>query len=413
MLHMGADEVKKGGSAGGGPLDAALAWLRSQQAEMERVLAALVRESSHTENRAGNARVADLLCELFALPELLVERRAPGALGPFGDHLLFQTAAARRSEGAGAVLLLGHHDTVFPAGTFEGYVEDGELLRGPGILDMKGGLVVAWFALAALARAGLLARLPVRLVTVSDEEVGSPTSQPWLRELARGAACALVFESGRMNDAIVTSRKAVGLGTATARGQAAHAGANHEEGRNAIWALARFIDRAQQLTDYGRGVTINVGKVEGGQGKNTVPDLARAHFDLRFVRPGDSAYVLAALREAARAAAQEVPGTSIEVAATVSREPMVKSSASAALLEEYAACARASGLGASEAGLSGGGSDANTVSAVGIAAIDGLGPRGDGFHTKDEYVVRATLTPKAEALARFLAARGHLSPPRV
>jgi glutamate carboxypeptidase len=277
---------------------------------------------------------------------------------------------------------------------------------------MKGGLVVARFALGALSRAGLLEQLPIRVVSVSDEEVGSPTSQPWLRELAQGASCALVFESGRMNDAIVTARKAVGLGTATARGKAAHAGARHEEGRNAIWALARFIDRAQRLTDYPRGVTLNVGKIEGGQGKNTVPDFARAQFDLRFVQPGDSAYVLAALQEAARAAAAEVPGTAIELSATVSREPMARTPASAALLAEYAACARASGLGSSEATPSGGGSDANTVSAVGVPAIDALGPRGDGFHTRDEYVVRASLAPKAEALARFLAARAAPAAPR-
>ncbi len=381
-----------------GVLDAALEWLRGQGPEMERALGALVDQNSHTENRAGADRVAAMLRELFALPGLGVEGRPNDR---FGEHLLVSSAVA----GADDVLLVGHHDTVFPVGTFEGVREDGELLRGPGVLDMKGGLIVIRFALAALSRAGLLDRIPLRVVSVSDEEVGSPTSQPILRSLAPHAACALVFESGRPNDAIVTTRKATGGATVTARGKAAHAGAKHDEGRNAIWALARFIDRAQRLTDYPRGVTINVGKIEGGQGKNTVPDLALAHLDLRYSAPADGAYVLEALAQVAREAAGEVPGTSVEVSAAVSRPPMTKTAASAALLGEYAACARAAGLGAAEAPPTGGGSDANTVSAVGLAAIDALGPRGSGFHTLDEHIVRTTLVPKAEALVRFLA--GH------
>ncbi len=379
-------------------LDPALEWLRGQAPEMERALGALVDQNSHTENRAGADRVAAMLRELFTLPGLTVEERPNDR---FGAHVLVSSAAA----GEGDVLLVGHHDTVFPEGTFEGVREDGELLRGPGVLDMKGGLVVIRFALAALARAGLLDRIPLRVVSVADEEVGSPTSQPILRALVEHAACALVFESGRPNDAIVTTRKGTGGATVTARGRAAHAGAKHDEGRNAIWALARFIDRAQRLTDYPRGITINVGKIDGGQGKNTVPDLARAHLDLRFSVPADGAYVLEALAQAAREAAAEVPGTTVDVAAEVSRQPMTKTVASAALLDEYAACARAAGLAAAEAPPTGGGSDANTVSAVGLPAIDALGPRGTGFHTRDEHIVRATLVPKAEALVRFLA--GH------
>ena len=381
-----------------GELDAALQWLLGQAPEMERALGALVDQNSHTDNRAGADRVAAMLRELFTLPGLTAE---PHPSDRFGEHLVVSSSSA----GSGDVLLIGHHDTVFPVGTFEGVREDGELLRGPGVLDMKGGLVVIRFALAALARAGLLGRIPLRVVSVADEEVGSPTSQPLLRALCEHAACALVFESGRQNDAIVTTRKATGGAIVTARGKAAHAGARHDEGKNAIWALARFIDRAQRLTDYPRGVTINVGKIEGGLGKNTVPELARAQLDLRFSAPTDGAYVLEALAEAARAAAAEVPGTTVEVAAEVTRQPMRKTAASAALLDEYAACARAAGLGAAEAPPSGGGSDANTVSALGLPAIDALGPRGTGFHTRDEHIVRATLVPKAEALVRFLAGR--------
>ncbi|HZS40721.1 MAG TPA: M20/M25/M40 family metallo-hydrolase, partial [Polyangia bacterium] len=224
-------------------------------------------------------------------------------------------------------------------------------------------------------------------------------------EAARGASCALVFESGRVNDLIVTRRKGVGGMTATARGKAAHAGNVHHEGRNAIWALARFIDRAQQLTDYARGVTVNVGRIEGGIGKNTVPERAEALVDFRFVSTDDGPAVAAALERAAEEAAASVEGTTIALSGGVSRAPLVRSDASAALYAEYAACARASGLGDGESPLLGGGSDANTCAALGVPAIDGLGPRGKGFHTVDEYIERASLVPKAQALVRFLAAR--------
>jgi glutamate carboxypeptidase len=192
---------------------------------------------------------------------------------------------------------------------------------------------------------------------------------------------------------------------AVAHGKAAHAGNHHAEGANAIWAVARFVDLVQRLTDYPRGITVNVGKVLGGQGKNTVPDFAEAHVDLRFCTRADGEALVEAFRSAAVTAAASVPGTRFELTGGISREPLERSSESAALLEAYAACARASGLGASEAALIGGGSDASTTSSSGIPSIDGLGPRGKGFHTVDEHIEVSTLVPKAQALARFLASR--------
>ena len=204
---------------------------------------------------------------------------------------------------------MGHLDTVFPPGTFEGYRVDGALRRGPGVLDMKGGLLVVAWALKALSAHRLLEQLPpLRLVVVSDEEVGSPESQPMIRREAAGAQAALVFESGRARDAIITRRKGVGALVAKAHGKAAHAGNHHRDGANAIWALSRFIDRAQRLTDYPRGVTVNVGKVAGGQGKNTVPEAAEAHLDLRFCTQADAERLLRALHEAATLAESDVPG---------------------------------------------------------------------------------------------------------
>jgi glutamate carboxypeptidase len=292
-------------------------------------------------------------------------------------------------------VIIGHHDTVFPPGHFEGWREDGGRAIGPGALDMKGGLSVIRGALAALAEVGALAALPVVVICVADEEVGSPSSQVHLHAIARGASCALVFESGRVGDAM----------NAVAVGRAAHAGNNHKDGANAIWALAKFIDAAQQLTDYARGCTVNAGQITGGTSKNTVPERAECKLDLRYETVTDAKALIAALGAAADAAAAAVPGVRIEISGGANRLPLERTPASAALRDEYAACARAAGLGHGEAGLLGGGSDANTVAPLGVPAIDGLGPRGAGFHTQAEYVELATFVPKAEALLRFLWGR--------
>jgi glutamate carboxypeptidase len=206
--------------------------------------------------------------------------------GPdFGDHLVWRSPAAL--AGRPAVLLIGHHDTVFPPGSFEGWqAQDGRAV-GPGALDMKGGLAVMFAAAQALATAGALADLPLVVVSVADEEVGSPSSRPHLEALARGAASALVFESGRAEDRIITRRKGTGALRVIMHGRAAHAGNDHQAGVNAILALARFIEAAQALTDYGKGVTVNVGTVRGGTSKNTVPASAECAVDQRYVSASD------------------------------------------------------------------------------------------------------------------------------
>lgn len=376
--------------------------LSGQTESMLALIERLVAVNSFTDNPPGGNEVGELLAAELRGIEGLTARAVPSQR--YAAHWIAESDAARASP-AGCVALVGHLDTVFPPGTFEGFRREGDLARGPGVLDMKGGLVVAIAALRALAQVGALARIPVRFAIVSDEEVGSPEGAALLREELRGAACALVFEAGRKGDAIITARKGTGSVLAAATGRAAHAGNAHHEGANAIWALARFIDRAQRLTDYARGVTVNVGKVSGGQSKNTVPDQAEAALDFRYIRVPDGDAVVAALRAAAVEAAAEVPGTQIEIHGGAGRLPLERTEENVALYREYAAHARAAGLGDAEAALVGGGSDASTTAAIGIPSIDGLGPRGAGFHTKDERIEVATLVPKAEALAALLLGR--------
>lgn len=376
-------------------MERALAWLHGQRSAMESLLRSLVETSSHTADKTGCDAVGALVRAAVPLPCTVVPS------GLYGDHLFFHN---RRPGGDGGVILVGHHDTVFPREAFQGYRTEGNIAHGPGVLDMKGGLTVIAFALQALREGGHLDDIPLSLAVVSDEEVGSPDSAVHLRELARGAGAALVFESGRAGDAIITRRKGTAGVTVTAHGKAAHAGNAHAEGANAIWAIARFTDRAQALTDYPRGVTVNVGKVEGGIGKNTVPDRCRAEVDYRFTTRADGEAVLAALKDLA--ATVDIPGTRMEVTGGIARNCLERTAASADLRARYGACQRAAGLGDTEAGLIGGGSDASTTADADVPSIDGLGPRGAGFHTVDEWSDLESFVPKAEALVRFLVAWG-------
>ena len=379
--------------------DDAARWLAEQAKPIETALAELVEVNSFTENVEGGRKVGVMLEELYTVAGLESRRVASTK---FADHLVVSSTWA--NAGKAPIALVGHLDTVFPPGLFEGYRRDGDLARGPGVLDMKGGLVVVAWALKALAEAGVLTSLPgLRLVIVADEEVGSPEGQSVIQEAIKGASGALVFEAGRKNDLLITRRKGTGAVTVTAYGKAAHAGNAHKDGANALWALAKLVDRAQALTDYDRGVTVNVGKVTGGTSKNTVPDQAEALIDLRFETRADGEALVEALRRAAEECSASVQGTRIEISGGIARLPLERTEASVRLMESYGAAAKAAGLGSGEAALIGGGSDASTAHAMGIAAIDGLGPRGIGFHTKDEQIEVATLVQKAQALARFLA----------
>lgn len=376
----------------------ALAHADEQSPATVALLRRWVEQDSYTGAAADVNAMGALLQEAFALPELSVVVR-PGQ--GFGDHLCFRTRAWDDQPDR-RILLVGHHDTVFPPGTFRGWHQQGDQVRGPGVLDMKGGIATVHAALSALSAAGHLAAIPLAFVSVADEEVGSPDSRPFTAEWARGARAALVFEAGRPTDAVITARKGTGSVTARAHGKAAHAGNAHADGINAIWALARFVDAAQALTDYGRGVTVNVGTISGGTSKNTVPDRAECVLDFRMVARADGQRVMTELEAASTRIARDT-GARIELDGGIRRPPLEPSEGSGALYRRYAACAAAEGLGNGESPLLGGGSDANDVAALGVPVIDGLGPRGRGFHTHDEHIELPTLLARTRALIRFLA----------
>jgi len=387
-------------------LENATHWLASQQEAMEQLLRELVDASSWTHDKKGVDAASAILRKAIPLPCTSV----PSAI--YGDQSVFHNTRPASQSG---VLLLGHIDTVFPKEKFSGYRSDGRLAHGPGVLDMKGGLVVMAFALQALKTQGLLGStlgsteasttgaetsIALSCLVVSEEEIGSPESTPLLRALAKGVKASLVFESGRAGDSIITRRKGSGSFTAVAHGRAAHAGNAHQEGANAIWSIARFVDQIQSFTDYQKGTTLNVGKISGGMGKNTVPDHSEAQVDMRYVTLGEAEALRLRIQTAAKESA--VPGTRIDVQWGPARNPMEKTAASEALRIEYANCQRTFGLGDGECELIGGGSDAATTAHEGIPSIDGLGPRGSGFHTVEEFVELNSLIPKTQALLHFL-----------
>ena len=368
--------------------------LEGRLPEMLGLLERVVRQNSYTANKSGGDAVGAMFSEEAARLGLSVTTRESER---FANHLVFSTP----DVGSGFVTLVGHVDTVFPLGTFEVFEREGDILRGPGTLDMKGGIVVMLAALGALRRVG--EKPNVKVVLVGDEEVGSPEGRGFIEEHAQGSSAALVFEAGRAEDKIITRRKGTGSLKVRAEGKAAHAANGHKDGINAIWAMAHFITRAQSITNYELGTTVNVGVVRGGEAKNTVPDACEAEVDFRFTTVAEAENAEAALFAAARAAEELVPGARVTWTGGKGRLPLERTDASARLFERYAEDAKRAGLGFAEAGLIAGGSDASTTSAMGIPSIDGLGPRGAGFHTKEEHIIVSSLLPKTLALAAFIA----------
>jgi glutamate carboxypeptidase len=308
-----------------------------------------------------------------------------------------------------AVLLIGHLDTVFEPGTAAARpftIRDGRA-HGPGVSDMKAGLLGGLYALAALRAFGPPGGstpdwLPVgRIVFVAnpDEEIGSPVSGPLIRELAAQVDVALVLEGARANGDIVSARKGVSDIRLTLKGRAAHAGIEPEKGRSAILEAAHKIVALHALNGRWPGVTVNAGVVRGGTRPNIVPDEASVVLDLRAVRRAD--------QEAAEAAIGEIAGTSTvpdvvtELAVAARHWPMEKRAASGRLVELAVGLAADLGFTLRDA-ATGGASDANTTSGMGVPTLDGLGPVGGEDHAPGEYIELDSVVPRTTLLAGLL-----------
>lgn len=311
-----------------------------------------------------------------------------------------QLVARWNASAPGQPLLLLHHmDTVFPRGTLAAmpFRSEAEKTYGPGVLDMKGGIVITLAAIAGLRRAKNLAR-PLTALFTTDEEIGSGSSQALIENLARQSQLALVLESGLLNGAIKTWRKGVGDFVVRVRGVAAHSGGEHEKGRNAIEELAHQVLEIQSWTNYAKGTTLNIGVIRGGTVENVVPAEAEARGDLRVLDPAEAPRILAALR----ALRPQLPGTSVEAHGSLNRAPMPFD---ATMQATYAKARQiAAGIGIDlKAGGSGGGSDANFIAPLGVPVLDGLGAVGADYHSEREWIFTASLEERARLLQALLA----------
>ena len=298
-----------------------------------------------------------------------------------------------------AVLILAHYDTVHPVGTVgrnKVRIENDKLF-GPGTYDMKAGAYLALQAMAALYRERQPAR-PVELLLVPDEESGSRLSRSTIEQFARNAAFTLVAEPARTGGHCVTSRKGTGEIRMTAIGVPSHAGTDHAKGRSAIREIAHQALALDAMTNYDEGLTLSVGRIDGGTNRNVVPERASLIADFRVVTQAQADRLLAAVK----ALTPVVDGVRLEIEANLNRPPFERSKHVQALFERAQRAARATGFELGEVPLTGGGSDGNFTAAFGVPTLDGLGAEGDGAHTLHEHIVVSTLPQRLHFLHGLL-----------
>jgi glutamate carboxypeptidase len=297
------------------------------------------------------------------------------------------------------VMVLCHMDTVFDIGTttMRPFRMDAERAYGPGVLDMKASIAMLLSILGVFRREGAWPGRPLVTLFTSDEEIGSQNSRALIEETASQAEVVFCLEPGLPNGSLKTARKGTGEIILRANGVAAHAGADHERGRNAIEELAHHILAAQKLTDYVRGTTVNVGVVQGGTRPNVVPDEACAWIDFRVINPDE----VARLETWVRSVNPVIPGAGISASLSVNRPPMPRDALMARTIERAQAIAQEIGVQLGE-GSTGGASDANFVAPLGIPVLDGLGAIGEGAHSEREFIVIRSLPERSALLAALL-----------
>jgi glutamate carboxypeptidase len=313
-----------------------------------------------------------------------------------GDHILCRFTPVH-GMAEKPILLLCHMDTVFPPGTIGKfpYREADRKIFGPGTLDMKAGIVIALAAIQEAQQSGL--KRPVMLLCTSDEETGSLTSRGHIEQLAKESALVLVLEGGLVDGSLKTWRKGVGEFLVRTKGRAAHAGGDHEKGRNAIEEMAHQVIAIQKLTDYSKQTTLNVGVIQGGTVSNVVPEETVIQVDVRVMQPGEWERLESAMNKLQPV----LDGTSIQISGGLNRPPMPFDDTMKATFEKARSIAAGVGMEL-KAGGTGGASDANFVAPLGIPVLDGLGAVGEGYHSEREYIFADSLDERAKLVAALL-----------
>lgn len=334
-----------------------------------------------------------------------VEAR-PDPAGQLGATIL-GTLTGPKGAMAPRALLIGHMDTVFDPGTVAErpfrVAEDGKTATGPGVTDMKSGLLAGLYALRTLVRLGLLPFERVTFVANPDEEIGSPTSTPHIRAIASGSDVCFVLECARANGDIVSSRKGILDARITVNGRAAHAGVEPEKGRSAVLAAADLVARLHALNGRWPGVTVNVGVIGGGTRPNVVAERCRLEVDVRAARREDLETAEATIVELLGDLA--VPDTSAELEPMARWWPMEKLERSGRLVDHAIALAGRLGFDLKDT-ATGGASDANSTAGLGVPSLDGLGPIGGNDHSPAEYLDLTSVVPRTALFAALLLAVG-------
>jgi glutamate carboxypeptidase len=358
---------------------------------------------SPSDSKAGVDRLADFFARKFnrqgAEVRVLGHAQAGSAVwAQFGRK---KRGPAPHGVGRGAkpILLLGHLDTVWEIGTLGEMpfrIRNGRAY-GPGILDMKSGIVCGLGAIRSLQALQIALASPVRFFLNSDEEVGSVAFRKEILAEAQQARAVLVLEPAAAGGALKTARKGTGDFKMTVRGRAAHAGINPQAGVNAISELARQVLRVEKLERFRRGLTLNVDVIEGGTRSNVIPERATAWVDVRIARLRDAA----AIEEKIRGLQPIHPQARLEIEGGFNRPPLERRMA-AALFRKARELGRELGMELAEAS-SGGGSDGNLSAALGVPTLDGLGGVGDGAHARHEHVIMRELPRRVALLAALIA----------
>jgi glutamate carboxypeptidase len=308
-----------------------------------------------------------------------------------------------RGDGGGNVVLLGHMDTVYPVGTAAARPVrvEGNTAYGPGVIDMKGCLLAAIYAIEALVTKGYRSFGEIRLLFVSDEEINTRHSQYLLQQVFSGCNAVLTLEGARSNGNLVSARKGLATYTLSAQGIAAHAGMEPEKGRNAILEISHQVEQFYSLHGWRDGISVNPGIISGGIAANIVPEYAEATFDLRFLDHRDR---LATEEQWHKMMSnRRVPD--VELALNIStnmKEPMVPTPEGMKLVQQAEQMAHALGFTLGHE-LTGGAGDAGYASQSGIPALDGLGPIGGGDHSPREYLRLDSVASRTALLAGLTA----------
>jgi glutamate carboxypeptidase len=375
-----------------------LTWLAAQHAAMIDLLARVVNIDSGSTNKRGVDEVGAVVRDFLAAHgvEVAVVPKAR-----HGDCLRATVApGAMAGNGGQKIVLMGHRDTVFPDGEAARRpftIHDG-LGYGPGVMDMKAGLVMNCFVLAALAKFGG-APVPVVGLFTGDEEIASPDGRPFIEAEARDAMAVLNSEPARLSGNVVTGRKGGVFSRFRITGRAAHSGLNFSDGISAIEELARKVQAIHALSDVATGITVNVGLVRGGQSVNTVAPWAEGQIDLRFIRSEQRDAVMARIEDII--GQSYVPGTTAVLSIDGEFVPLVQSPASARLFDVYARAAARTGFQC-EGEFAGSCADSGFTAAMGVPTLCCVGPEGFGGHTDSEYVRIDTLVPRAQACVRAI-----------